>query len=185
MRLVRRPITLAVAALLSSGSVAMAQQGASYPLTERGYGPVVMGMTQPEVEAALGIKLWPDDGEFKNCFETSAGTMYENPLPSMSFMFERGKLTRLGLHMIADGPQPEPRIVTDRGIGVHSTEADIRAIYGRPSKIKTSDFDDDWLIYWINPRKSGLAFRVDNRRSVVIIYAGTRSILKVDGCYKP
>lgn len=183
MRVVNRAASVAIAALLCWSNVAAAQSAATYPLTERGYGPVTMGMTQPEVEAALGIKLNPDEGDFERCHDT--GAVNPADLPDLAFMFEDGRLTRISMFRDEENPPSEHPVLTEQGIGIGATERDVRAVYGPSLAVETAEYDMEpahSITHWVVPDKSGIRFITTQLGVVYVIHAGTSAINYIEGC---
>ena len=93
----------------------------SYRVSELGYGPVTIGMTVEQASRALGVALEPAAPP-----EEGVGDCY--------FVYPVGSEERVGF-MIAGGTVArvdvnEPGILTDAGVGVGSTEAEVKAAYG-------------------------------------------------------
>lgn len=171
---------------LAGSLLCLSTMGAAHdsapPLTEHGYGPVHMGMTQSDVESALGVKLYPDEGDFGSCHDT--GVMGDE-YPNMGFMFEDGKLTRISLFWNEDEPQKSGSFKTERGIGIGSTEADVHAAYGPDLIVETAEYDEEpahSLTHWVKPEESGLRFVTNQDGIVRWIHVGTPSINYIEGC---
>lgn len=172
---------LAVIAALAAAPAAIAPTPASaettyaYPLTPQGYGPVRIGMTRAEVSRALGVSLSPRADYEEDACESGR----TDSLPGMIFMFEDLKLTRISLF-------EESRVRTPRGIGVGSTEAEVRRRYGGPAlAVEEHTYVGApglYLTYWLVPGKKGVRFETNEHRRVTAIHAGLNSIQYIEGC---
>jgi hypothetical protein len=147
----------------------------NWPLTPSGWGPVKMGMTRAEVEAALHIRL---KGEPIEDEATCVEMVPEGPDQGVWFMFESFKLTRISIG--------EPsRVTTPRGIGIGASADRVRSAYSRGLKAEPHHYVDlpaEYLTYWTVPEKRGVRFETDANRRVQTIHAGTSSIQFVEGC---
>ncbi len=100
-------------------------------------GSVELGMTVQQAESALNAKLGPVDAPFsKNCYVTGRTDGKEEAL---SYVVIDGKITVMAV-FLPNERKPDPNIVDGRGIGVGSTEADIRRVYGKVRKELAPDF---------------------------------------------
>ena len=103
----------------------------------RGVGPVELGMTVQEAERSLGTKLGPAADPFsKDCYVTGRADGKEEPL---SYVVVDGKIAVMTVFRLNEKP-PNPNIVDSRGIGIRSTEDDIRRVYGKVRKELAPDF---------------------------------------------
>lgn len=147
-----------------------------WKLTPAGWGPVRIGMTREQTEKALAITL---EGEaFDN--EGSCTELYseKDQLAGMYFMFQNGKLSRI----TASAPSP---LKTPRGMGVGSTDEEVRAAYGAQLQVEAHHYDGEpaeYLTYWLKPKASGVRFETDIHRKVQAIHAGDDSIELIEGC---
>ena len=106
-------------------------------LSWRGVGPVELGMTVQEAERSLGTKLGPVADPFsKDCYVTGRADGKEEAL---SYVVVDGKIAVMTVFVPNEQP-PSPNIVDHSGIGIGSTEADIRRVYGKARKELAPDF---------------------------------------------
>jgi len=124
--------------IFAIGAIALAPISASAQvLSWRGVGPVELGMTVQEAERALNAKLGPADEPFsRDCYVTQRADGKEQAL---SYVVVDGKITVVTV-FLRNGQRPDPNIVDGSGIGVGSTEADIRRAYGKVRKELAPDF---------------------------------------------
>ena len=160
-------------ALITSAAAAVPQP--QWRLTVDGLGPVRIGMTREQVEAALHTRLKgePIEDE-KACVELVPIGREQG----LWFMFEDHKLTRISVG------KPS-RVTTPRGIGVDATADVVRRAYARGLKAEPHKYEDhpaEYLTYWTAPGKRGVRFETDRKRRVQTIHAGTGSIQYVEGC---
>ena len=170
-----RPARLAAAvaaAVLALASAAGAAP-ASWTLTPQGYGPARIGMSRAEVNRALKLTLTPRSEWEEDACESGR----HDSLPGMIFMFEDGRLTRISLY-------EESRVRTPRGLGVGSTEAEVRRLYpGLEVEEHTYvGLPGLYLTYWINPGRRGVRFETNAERKVSSVHAGESSITYIEGC---
>ena len=103
----------------------------------RGVGAVELGMTVQEAERSLGTKLGPVADPFsKDCYVTGRADGKEE---SLSYVVVDGKIAVMTVFRPNEKP-PDPNIVDSRGIGIGSTEDDIRRVYGKVRKELAPDF---------------------------------------------
>jgi hypothetical protein len=169
--LIRVPALL----LALTAAAAAAAPPPQWRLTVDGLGPVRIGMTRKQVEAALHTRLKgePIEDE-KSCIEMVPVGRDQG----LWFMFEEYKLTRISIG------QPS-RVTTAKGIGVGASADQVKRAYGRRLKIEPHHYEDrpaEYLTYWTVPGKRGVRFETDGKRRVQTIHAGTSSIEYVEGC---
>lgn len=90
---------------------------AAQAITAAGYDTIRIGATP--AEAGYGLA---DDGAYQDVCRIYASAR----LPGLAAMVEDGRIRRITLYTSRSGPSP---IRTDRGIGIGSTEAEVRAAY--------------------------------------------------------
>lgn len=99
---------------------------ADSPITTEGIGPVLVGMTESEAEAAGNIELSTDGYVSGSC-----GYFHTDSLNGVNFMFHKGTLARVDVM--------NPAISTLSGVSVGDSEADVYAAYGESIK-ETPEF---------------------------------------------
>jgi len=160
--------TFFIAAL---AALAPAQAGGA-PLTPDGLGAVRIGMTRAQVIRIVG----PLEGE-----ELTPGCIEMEPARGWThtwFMFEEGRLTRISIG-------ESNRIRTPRGIGIGSTETQVRRAYGRGLRSEPHTYQEPparYFTFWTRPGARGVRFETDATRRVRTIHAGGPSIEYVEGC---
>jgi hypothetical protein len=103
----------------------------------QGVGPVRLGMTVAEAERALNAKLAPVAEPFsKECYVTGRADGKDEAL---SYVIQNAKIVVMTV-FLQSYKQPNPNIVDANGIGVGSTEADIRRGYKKVKKELAPDF---------------------------------------------
>jgi hypothetical protein len=124
--------------IFAMGVIALAPISASAQvLSWRGVGPVELGMTVQEAERVLNAKLGSVETPFsKDCYVTGRADGKEEAL---SYVVIDGKITVMTVFLPSE-QRPDPNIVDGSGIGVGSTEADIRRVYGKVRKELAPDF---------------------------------------------
>ena len=155
---------------------------AANTLTAQGYGPLRIGMTRAEVEAALGPDANPDavgGPDPKSC------DMYrpERAPEGMLVMVQDGVLTSLWLSR-------NPAVETDRGLKVGDPAAEVKRVYGATAEVmahKYSAAPAEYVSVWAtadrqSPAARGLKYEIGLDGNVQTIAAGGPSIQYVEGC---
>jgi hypothetical protein len=105
----------------------------------------------------------------------------------MLVMIENGRLTRISLSGGAT-------VRTDRGLGIGSTGAQVRAAYGRAIVTEPHKYQPrpaERITYWVggprrgyssNPALRGIVYSIKGSGRVEQIHAGGPSIQYVEGC---
>jgi hypothetical protein len=155
-------------------------------VTAQGWGPLRIGMTRAEVEAALGPDANPDavggpDPESCDTFRP------ERAPEDLSVMVENGVVTSLWL-------SGESRLKTDRGFGVGDGAAAIKTAYGAAATVsphKYSAAPAEYITTWVSgggtgyvqdPAARGISYHIGNDGRVQHVAAGGPSIQYVEGC---
>lgn len=123
-------------------------------MTFQGVGPAKLGMSERALARALGGKLSePQDFEDQGCHQAPR----DGGPPDLVYMIEDGLLTRIDVW--AESP-----IKTDAGIGIGSTETEVRAAYGRLVRAEPDAYDDGqrWLTVQSLDRRGALYFMITN-----------------------
>ncbi len=143
-------------------------------LTADSAGPLKIGMTLSEASQTLGTKLDidPSDPDAIGCSELDVPHM-----PGMGMMFENKRLTRIEVF------KPS-HLRTASGIGIGSTEAEVKAKY-TPIDDQPQAYVDlpaKNLTWWAKKDVSGIRFETDLKGHVNAIFAGTNAITYIEGC---
>lgn len=192
----RLMLTTAVLAVAACGSPdpAPAPEPAPAPapapaadvLTAQGFGPLRIGMTRAEVEAALGADSNP--GAVGGPEPEACDTFHPARAPEgLTVMVEQGVLTSIWL-------QRGSTLKTDRGFGVGDTATAIKAAYGplayvSPHKYAAApaEYITAWSVggasgYVQNPAARGIAYHIGTDGTAEHVAAGGPSIQYVEGC---
>ena len=155
-------------------------------LTAQGYGPLRIGMTRAEVEAALGPDANPEavggpDPESCDVFHPTRAPQ------GLTVMVEDGVLTSIWLD---DGSI----LKTDRGFGVGDAATAIKAAYGPIAHVsphKYAEAPAEYITTWSvggaagyveNPAVRGIAYHVGTSGLAERVAAGGPSIQYVESC---
>lgn len=140
----------------------------AWVLSEKGYGPLHTGMSKSALKRRVGATA--EEGQVGACEQID---LVDHP--GVVVMFEQGKLARVTIHS---------DIKTDRGIGLGSEEAVVRAAYA-PLQVEPHAYSDPpaaYLTYWRVPTRQGIRFETDEARKVSVIHVGDDSIRLLEGC---
>jgi len=126
--------------VLMASTVAMMSMAANAEvLSWQGVGPVRLGMTVAQAERALNAKLAPVALPFsKECYVTARA---DGKDAALSYVIVNAKIVVMTV-FLRGYRQPNPNIVDANGIGVGSTEADIRRGYEGVKKELAPDFSE-------------------------------------------
>ena len=159
-------IVLLSAPLSSQGAIA------DWDVEMNGAGPVRIGMSLAEVNEALGEQVMaPDMGRERSCFHVDSSDQ-----PSLDFMIDEGKLTRIDVSASGDR--------TDKGIAVGDLVSTVKAAYGKELQTDKHYLDPNayYLTVLSKDKQFGIRFEVSNDK-VTAFYAGTvHAINLVEGC---
>ena len=155
-------------------------------LTAQGFGPLRIGMTRAEVEAALGPDSNP--GAVGGPDPASCDTFHPARAPEgLTVMVENGVLTSIWL-------RSGSALKTDRGFGVGDTATAIKAAYGPLAYVsphKYAEAPAEYITTWSvggaagyvqNPSARGIAYHIGTDGTAEHVAAGGPSIQYVEGC---
>lgn len=176
-------MSLKLAAILISFAIATpAAAESAWVATSYGAGPLKIGMTAAQVEAALGKPLnLTADGrkEIETC-----GNVAIPDQPGASMMFENGRLSSIAF-------TAPSAVKTARGIGIGATIKQVTTAYpGVTSDLSDYAGDGDpqrMLTFWAEPQKYGIRFLTNTSQpgsiqKVDLYRVGTKSIAYMEGC---
>lgn len=151
-------------------------------LTAQGFGPLRIGMSRAEVEAALGPDAHPDavgGAEPDACDLFRPARAPEGLL----VMVERGVLTSVWVSR-------DTALKTDRGLGVGDTAERVRQVYGAAVTAEPHKYVEapaEYLTAWTTadhagPAARGVKYEIGQDGRVMRIGVGGPSIAYVEGC---
>lgn len=192
----RLMLTAAVVSLAACNAPEPAQHAPSEPtppveqpaatganvLSAQGFGPLRIGMTRAEVEAALGADANPDavgGPDPASCDQFRPARAPEGLL----VMIENGVLTSIWLTR-------NPALATDRGVNVGDTAEEVRRVHGAAAVSSPHKYESapaEYLTVWSgydhdSPAARGIKFTVGADGKVQSIAGGGPSIQYVEGC---
>jgi hypothetical protein len=150
-----------------------------------GWGPLRIGMTRAEVEAALGPDANPDavgGPEPEVCDEFRPAQAPAGLL----VMVENGVLTRVSMS--------EPGLTTAEGLGVGATAAAVKSALGDRARVEPHKYVEapaEYIFAWTSPQTApyvddpaarGVVYEVGRDGTVAAIRVGGPSIQYVEGC---
>jgi hypothetical protein len=151
-------------------------------LTAQGFGPLRVGMTRAEVEAALGPDSNPQavggpDPDSCDMFHPARAP------EGLMVMLEEGRLTSIWL-------QRGATVKTDRGFGIGEQAATIKTTYGAAAQAMAHKYEDapaEYVTAWATadhggPSARGIKYEIGQDGRVQAIAGGGASIQYVEGC---
>jgi len=142
----------------------------SPPLTAEGWGPVRIGMREADAARRFGMVSTEVDGDCHH-IEFPGRT-------DLTGIARKGRLASL----LVGGAS---RLRTDRGLGIGSSEREVRRAYGPGLKVEPNAYEDapaHYLIFWAQPNVRGVMFETNTKGAVTAIHAGDETIGWTDGC---
>ncbi|HEY1073028.1 hypothetical protein [Brevundimonas sp.] len=166
-------------------SAAPVEAAAAAVLTPQGYGPLKIGMTQAEVDAAVGPPPADVASDPSECRHYQA----PNAPQGLLVMMEKGVLTRL---TAVTGST----LQTEDGMGVGDGGEQLKARFGAAASVTPHKYQEAPAAYvtvWpgaghllntyvSDPAARGLVFEIGQDGKVAAIRAGGPSIQYVEGC---
>lgn len=151
-------------------------------LTAQGFGPLRIGMTRAEVEAALGPDANPNavgGADPQSCDQFRPARAPEGLL----VMVENGVLTSVWATR-------NPAIETDRALNIGDTAAEVRRVYGSAVSASPHKYESapaEYLTVWstadhTGPAARGVKYTIGSDGKVQSIAGGGPSIEYVEGC---
>jgi len=151
-------------------------------LTAQGYGPLRIGMTVSEIEAAMGPDA--DPGAVGGPDPASCDMFRPARAPEgLLVMVENGVLTSVWVSRNA-------AVETDRALNVGDTAAEVKRVYGADAVVEPHKYVDapaEYITVWATadrqgPAARGLTYEIGADGKVESIAGGGPSILYVEGC---
>lgn len=152
-----------------------------YPtgLSADGIGDIKVGMPVERVEAAIRDKLGYNQFTNRGC---SVLTTRQLEPSGISFLIEAKVLARINVDYIGKSEIPAT-IKTDTGVGLGSSEADVKTAYPN-AKVKANPYDPTWhtIVAETPDRSKGIVFETDGK-TVKSMRAGANPALNYPhGC---
>jgi hypothetical protein len=160
-------IAVTVAAIASSAFAAP-------PLTAQGWGKLRIGMRERDAVRLFHLRVPRSLGA--DSFDCR-----QDEMPSqegMAVMAQRGIITRITI-------AAPSQLLTDRHLGLSSTEADVKRAYGKALRIETTPYEAEpahEMTFWSVPGKRGVRYDTNIAGSVEAIYVGASAIELIEGC---
>lgn len=145
------------------------------PLTPYGWGKITVGMTEAEAIKLGGLEA-PPQGPID--YRGDCHELITQKQPGLYVMIQQGMVTRVSV-------TTAPLIVTDRGLRLGASEADVRRTYGAALLVTPHKYEAPpahYLDVWVLPGKRGMRYETDNLGIVTAIHGGDSSIELVEGC---
>lgn len=165
-----------------ASAVETAPAAGSDRLTASGFGPLRIGMSRAEVEAALGPDANPGavggpDPETCDQFRPSRAP------EGLMVMVQQGVLSSIWLTRSST-------VQTDGGLKIGDSAADVRRVLGDAVQARPHGYQSapaEYLTVWMTPDRErpsgrGVTYEIGSDGRVSSIAAGGPSILAVEGC---
>lgn len=159
--MLRRDVRLVViAAAIMQACPSYGAAPAASVLTSKSLGPVKIGMTLKQAQAALGTSLRydPDDPGNPSCGHAKRTDKLGNGL---HYMVENGHITRIEIWPADVDPESRQSTVkTAAGLGLGSSEEQIRTAYGSAVEVQPAPYNDTghWFILNDAKKRYGILF---------------------------
>lgn len=111
-------------------------------LTPFGLGAVRIGMSVPEAEKALKTRLKVELIEVDADESCGYATRADKRDANLAYMVEDGRITRIDVIQPRRGSGPERRVTAATGLGVGSSEDEVRKAYGSAMTAEPNPYDD-------------------------------------------
>lgn len=151
-------------------------------LTALGFGPLRVGMTRAEVEAALGPDANP---EAVGGPDPASCDMFrpERAPEGLLVMVENGVLTSVWISR-------NTAVGTDRGLSIGDTAAEVKRVYGSAAVVEPHKYVEapaEYITVWStpdhrSPAARGIKYEIGRDGRVQSIAGGGPSIQYVEGC---
>ena len=151
-------------------------------ITAQGFGPLRIGMTRAEVEAALGADSNPNavggpDPESCDMFHPARAP------EGLLVMLENGRLTSVWL-------RDNTAIETDRALNIGDPAAEVKRVYGSAAIVSPHKYQEapaEYVTVWSGPDRTspaarGVKYEIGGDGKVAGIAGGGPSIEYVEGC---
>jgi hypothetical protein len=153
------------------------------PLAMEGYGPVKIGMTLAQAEEALGAKL---NMYYLEEDPTACGTgnRADGKNADVYYMVEDGAVRRVEIVTLDTGTPTSPPVRTAKGIGLGSTEAEVKAAYPGV-KVEPHPYLEDaghTMIVKSADGKSAFIFDTDTKRVIAMRAGAYPQVGYIEGC---
>lgn len=181
----RMLIAAVVATSLATAAMAVTPVTPPPALTVEGYGPVKIGMTRAQAERVLGAKLnmyFLDDTDPNAC---GTGARADGKNPDVIYMLEDGKIVRIDVITLDTGTPSAPPVRTAKGIGLGSTEAQVRAAYGAAVKVEPHPYLENaghYLVVKSPGGKTGIIFETDLKKVIGFRAGVYPPVSYIEGC---
>lgn len=153
------------------------------PLSEQGYGPAKIGMTDDQLRNVIG----PNLDTFIAGDDESCIYLQRDLDPSgLGYMVLNGSLARISLY--GDEHDVATSLVRTRnGLSIGSTKEDVYAAFaGQTLTEEENEYlgpDGRYVTWWQDDAKThGMRFEIDENGTVIAIHAGNAAITLSEGC---
>lgn len=153
------------------------------PLSEQGYGPAKIGMSDDELRDVIG----PNLDTFIVGDDESCTYLQRDLDPSgLGYMVLDGKLARVSLY--GDEHDVATSLVRTRnGLSIGSTKEDVYAAFAGQTLIEEENEylgpDGRYVTWWQDDAKThGIRIEIDEYGTVIAIHAGNEAITLSEGC---
>jgi hypothetical protein len=146
---------------------------AAEPLTPLGWGDLRIGMSERDAVKRFHLKVARNDGiSSYECREDSWPAH-----PEVSIMARSGRISRISTD--------RKGLLTDKGFGVGSREADIMRSYGPALKVEAHAYEAlpaHYLTAWTVKGRRGVRYETNEHGRVSSVHVGDDAIEQIESC---
>jgi hypothetical protein len=168
-------------AILLLSTVTGAANAADAVLAPGGLGPVAIGSSISQMERLLRQQIPGSSFDDGGCAVVAGNDKRQL---GISYLMESRRVTRINVDYYGDAAEPLT-IHTEAGIGLGSSEEDVKKAYGDRVRIEPNSGDPTWHYLYVDEpdHLSGLAFDTDGK-TVKSMHAGVYPALNYkQGCH--
>ncbi len=150
----------------------------------RGVGQVRLNMTLKQASRAVGAQISLRKSEYDDANECSYASRADGRDSNISYMMHHGRIVRIDIGPPGEGKKPTP-VQTVEGLGIGSTERELRAAYGRRVKIGPhpyGDANDHYYVLDAPGKRRGIIFETWDGKVSEFRVGTYPAVQYIEGC---